>query len=146
MPNGVGSGPGGALTPRTLADVFARQLDLQVNHFGVGDPALLSQDEKVEYLNTNVMAIVHEACELHDETSWKPWAKDQFINGASIRHELVDIMHFMVNIALAVDMTADDFVEMYFAKAAVNAKRQAAGYESGTMKCPTCGRAQDEPD
>jgi hypothetical protein len=129
-----------------LVTLFERQLELQVSAFGI-DPGALTLEQRVEFIDWNLTAIVQEIAEARDEIAWKPWAKDryQFINEVEFVGEMVDVLHFFINTLLASGVTPDELLHRYLDKHAVNAKRQADGYSHDSMKCGTCGRALDEP-
>lgn len=129
-----------------LEALFAHQLELQVSAFG-RDPSALTLEQKCEYIDWNLTAIAQEIGEARDEMSWKPWASDRFqlLHRDRQLGEMVDVLHFFINICLALDATPVELFERYLAKRAVNAKRQAEGYEHTTNKCESCGRALDEP-
>jgi hypothetical protein len=129
-----------------LVTLFERQLELQRSAFGV-DPSALPLEDRVAYIDYNMTALIQEIAEARDEIAWKPWADDHlgFINEPECRGEMVDVLHFFVNIMLALDVTPDVLLHLYLDKRAVNAARQAEGYSHHTQKCGTCGRALDEP-
>jgi|SRR5215471_15676194 len=128
-----------------LGQVFDRQLELQVSSFIGQPPWTLALDERIDYIHMMVTALQRESFELLDETSWKSWARDTFINRDDAAAEAADLLHFLVNICLALDCGAGELLARYYAKADRNVRRQAEGYEHGSDKCPTCGRALDEP-
>ena len=76
-------------------------------------------------------ALQEEAKELDAELLWKWWSKDK-INMQNIRVEIVDIMHFLVSLALAAGLTAEEFHRLYTAKHKVNEQRQEQGYSKET--------------
>jgi phosphoribosyl-ATP pyrophosphohydrolase len=129
-----------------LATIFDRQLELQRGAFGV-DPSAFTLAQAVEYIDWNLTALVQEVSEARDEISWKNWAADYktWINTDALVGEMVDVLHFYINVMLAAGVTPEHLLERYTAKRKVNIERQEAGYEHSTDKCPTCGRAQDEP-
>ncbi len=129
-----------------LRRIFDRQLALQRESFGV-DPLNLPDAEKLKFLDWNLTAMVQEIAEARDEFAWKPWAVDQYewIRRDDVVRELVDVLHFLVNGFLACGADADEVLARYFAKARVNADRQASGYSHGTNKGAD-GRALDEPE
>ena len=128
-----------------LAAVVERQRDLQVNSFGQ-DPGDLSPEDQIQFIKDMVLALEDELHEALGECGWKPWASSRHVNEDAFKKELIDALHFWVNLCLAVGMDADEAVERYFAKAAVNARRQEEGYDGVSGKCPTCSRALDEPE
>lgn len=119
------------------------QHELQVNSFGA-DPKQLAGQEATEWIRWNVLALEDELHEALAEVGWKPWATSRHINRDAYISELVDSFHFLMNLMLVVDCTADEFLEKYFEKRGVNAARQAAGYDGVTGKCSKCKRALDD--
>lgn len=131
-----------------LDSIFARQLELQVESFGV-DPRSLVGTERYIYLLNNFEAIADELAEMRAEVHWKMWASvthGDFVDRDAFVKEGVDLLHFLVNLFLLAGASADEVLERYFKKAAVNAQRQADGYDAQTTKCPGCGRGLDEPE
>ena len=136
----------GFVSERGLAAVFDRQLALQRESFGV-DPLTLDDKAREEFIRWNVLALMDEMSEALNEGHWKPWADaDGFKDRDAYVKELVDALHFLVNLFLAAGADADEVVTRYFAKAEVNAQRQADGYDGISTKCGHCGRALDEPE
>ena len=130
----------------SLEDIFQRQLELQRSSFGI-DPTSMPDDERDEFIRWNALALEDEVHEALAEVNWKPWASaGGFKDRDAFVKELVDALHFFVNMCLAANASADEIMARYFAKADVNAKRQDDGYDGISTKCPECGRAQDEPE
>lgn len=129
-------------------DMFRQVFDSQ-EHFQklLGhDVSTMSTQELANYVKDQVLALLDEGHEALAEVSWKPWAKDQFVNHKELGGELADILCFLVNLALAAGLTADDFYRLHQEKALRNIKRQekAGGYSQVEGKCPTCRRAIDD--
>lgn len=125
-----------------LEQIFDRQRELQVTSYG-GDPAQFQFAQKIEYLRWNYIALVDELHEALAETSWKPWQTAQYINQDAFRGEMVDALHFFVNMCLATDIKPEELLEGYLRKANRNGQRMAEGY-TGLEKCPQCRRALDD--
>lgn len=123
--------------------IFERQLKLQKDSFGV-DPDDLSNEERIEFIKNMVLAATDELHEALNEVGWKPWASSRHINRDAYVGELIDVMHFLVNLFLAVGATADEVEYRYQEKADKNARRQLDGYDGVTGKCPECRRAYDD--
>lgn len=101
----------------------------------------MSTEELVEYLKGQVMALQAETIEALDEMSWKPWTHgEKFVNREAMSGELADILCFLVNIALGVGLTANDFYRYHQEKALRNIKRQEDKYDGVADKCPGCKR------
>ena len=74
-------------------------------------------------------AIIQEAVELQNTTGWKWWKQSAApLDMAHAREELVDVLHFAVQAAIVLGMSPDDLVAEYERKAAINVRRQEAGY------------------
>lgn len=127
----------------TLQKALDAQLELQKNSFGA-DPSNLDDQGKMDWIRWNVLALEDELHEALAETGWKPWAKSQHINRDAYVSELVDSFHFLMNLMLVVDCSAEEFLAKYFEKRGINAARQAAGYDGIAGKCPDCKRALDD--
>lgn len=127
-----------------LTQIMARQKHAQKESHGI-DLDALTTEERVEFIRWNVLALEDELHEALAETSWRPWAKSTHINKDAFTGELVDALHFLVNLFLVVGATSDEVSERYFAKRAKNDKRQAEGYDGVSDKCRVCGRALDDP-
>ena len=125
-------------------DALKAQLELQKNSFG-SDPTDLDDEGKVEWIRWNVLALEDELHEALAETGWKPWATSKHVNRAAYISELVDAFHFLMNLMLVVDCSADEFLNKYAEKRKINIKRQEDGYDGITGKCRMCHRAIDDP-
>lgn len=82
---------------------------------------------------------IHLTQELHEMLYvlpyFKPWkdystmtAEEYEAGMEEARKEFIDIFHFMLNIALALNMSDKDIYNMYMAKNKENHKRQDEGY------------------
>lgn len=134
-----------------LQRLLSHQADAQRTVYGI-DPATLPLAERVEYIRWNVLALTDELHEMLAETSWKPWAKADYINEDKATNELIDALHFLMNLFLALapadrrpDALAVDIFNRYERKRAINAQRQRTGYDGVDTKCPSCRRALDDP-
>jgi dimeric dUTPase (all-alpha-NTP-PPase superfamily) len=123
--------------------IFDRQLQLQTRSFGV-DPFNLSDEAKVQYIKDMTLALEDELHEALAEVGWKPWATSRHVNDRAFGGELVDALHFLVNLFLAIGWSSDEVVQAYLLKAQKNADRQASGYDGVSGKCPRCHRALDD--
>jgi dimeric dUTPase (all-alpha-NTP-PPase superfamily) len=131
----------------TLQHLLDAQEDLQKRVYAGSSPAeLLPEDVAgaVEFIHWNVTALTDELHELLGETSWKPWAEGDYINLTAAKSELIDALHFLLNLALVLNMDAEELTEKYFAKRKKNIDRQHAGYNGRKGKCPGCRRALDD--
>ena len=131
-------------TPKDkLEQVFEKQLELQTRITG-SDPSTLSEEEKIQYIRIMVLALDDELHEALAEISWKPWASAHYINRDAYVSELIDAMHFLVNLFLVAGCDAREVAGLYAMKSAKNHKRQNDGYDGISTKCPVCRRALDD--
>ena len=73
-------------------------------------------------------AIIQEAVELQRTTNWKWWKKPTTFDEGHAREELVDILHFVIQVALELGLTPDDILAEYRRKNKINRERQRTGY------------------
>lgn len=126
-----------------LEEIFDLQRKLQTESFGY-DPVTMEGEERTQFIMWNVLALTDELHEALAEVGWKPWATSRHVNETRLQGELVDALHFLVNLCLAAGMSAEDLHEGYLDKRHRNAKRQEEGYDGVSGKCPHCKRALDD--
>jgi hypothetical protein len=126
-----------------LRDALADQIALQVQSYG-RDPRDLDENERMEWVRWNVLALEDELHEALQETGWKPWATSNHLNRDAFRGELVDAFHFFLNLMAVADIPADELLASYRKKREKNARRQALGYDGVSEKCSECKRALDD--
>ena len=88
----------------------------------------MNESERAKWILNYCRAVNQEVAELTDSVPWKWWAKYQKYDEQNIRVEIVDILHFVISLALVAGMSADDVFEAYRKKNEVNFKRQDSGY------------------
>lgn len=126
-----------------LRDALRAQYELQLDSYK-NDPAALSDEERAHFISWNILALEDELHEALDEVGWKPWTTSRHLNRDAFKGELVDALHFFMNLMLAAEIDADELLEAYQKKREKNAKRQREGYDGVTGKCPKCHRALDD--
>ena len=107
-------------------------------------------------------AIIHECVELRDEFNWKWWKQEKVINTDNVKEEIIDIMHFTIELCLEAEIQPNDVIEQYKIKWNNNLKRQQGliegreDYKSEEMpgipakhilayrECNACGRCLNE--
>jgi dimeric dUTPase (all-alpha-NTP-PPase superfamily) len=87
-----------------------------------------SDPKTIENFRINMLAIIVELSESLQETAWKPWKKQQETDYKKLKEELVDALHFMLNLFIFAGMNAEDIFNEYMKKNKVNFKRQDEGY------------------
>ncbi len=88
-----------------------------------------------ELLNDYIMAASNELEELRDCTYWKHWCKEaregrrlELHDLQNARVEVIDLLFFLISMAQCVGLTAQDMVDLYKQKLAVNHARQDQNY------------------
>jgi len=110
-----------------LEDMFVRQADLSAFYSSVRATGFYSQ-EPISRCTTWTRAIIHECCELDNELNWKPWKNptDLTDNRQARLLEMADILHFLVQLALDQEFSADELYQAYLAKNQENRRRQTS--------------------
>ncbi len=111
-----------------LAEIFSLQEALN-ERIGV-KLRDLPEEEQTKWVLNYTRAMQQELAELVDSVPWKWWAKYQTFDQQNARVEVVDLFHFLVSLAQALGMTADDVHAAYLAKNKVNHQRQESGYQA----------------
>ena len=129
-----------------LNELLESQAALQLKMPDGRDPRDMEEAEKALFIKDMTLALEDELHELLAEVGWKPWASSRHVNVDSARGELIDALHFFLNLALALDMDGFMLMEMYYAKHKKNQQRQEEGYDGVSSKCGYCRRALDDED
>lgn len=131
----------------TMSDwesIFAQQEALQ-NRLGY-DFDEMTAAERVDYVRLNVLALTDELHEALQETTWKPWATypdgpdGAFVDRDAYVKELIDALHFLLNLFLVGGASPDEVFDRYVEKNQVNHDRQNRGYVAIREKCGRCHR------
>lgn len=123
-----------------MASTRALQAEYFRREFPISDP-----DELADYVTMNYAALTVELGEFMQEVGWKDWAAPRgWVNRRAAVGELVDAAHFLANVLCALDVTDNEWEELYRLKQEVNRQRQRAGYDGRTGKCPVCRRSYDD--
>ncbi|MCH2387625.1 MAG: dUTPase, partial [Opitutales bacterium] len=89
-----------------LTQIFEMQEELN-SRIGV-DLKNIDQEDKTRWILNYTRAMQQELAELTDSVPWKWWAKYQEFDEQNAKVEVVDLFHFLVSLAQALGMTADD--------------------------------------
>ncbi|MDR1145582.1 MAG: dUTPase [Verrucomicrobiales bacterium] len=112
--------------PDKFEEIF--RLQAVLNHRIGVDLDHLPAAEKAKWVLNYTRAMSQELAELIDSVPWKWWAKYQQFDEQNARVEVIDLFHFLVSVAQALGMTADDVFQAYVKKNEVNHQRQESGY------------------
>ncbi len=93
------------------------------------DPGAFQGPDRASYIRYNTLAAVAELMEFLNETRWKPWQSDpgEVIRSDAALEELVDVLHFIANLLVSLQVSPDDLSEAYLAKHRMNYKRLLSG-------------------
>jgi dimeric dUTPase (all-alpha-NTP-PPase superfamily) len=108
--------------------VAQNQLQLLLGH----NVHAMSPEARVAYIKENVLAASHELHELLDEVPWKSWAtytRDALPNRPEYVEEWTDVLTFLLNLALALNLTDVEIGEAFLAKNRVNRDRVRSRYD-----------------
>lgn len=126
-------------------DALAAQEALQIGSYGDNtSPRDFTDEGKMDFVRTNILALTDELHEALAETGWKPWATSNHINKQAFQGEMVDALHFFLNLLIVADIDPDEFLAAYQKKREKNIQRQKDGYDGVSTKCPGCKRALDD--
>jgi len=111
---------------------------LKIIRFGSSfrdDRQIMKEDEHAhskeiqEQTKNTLHAITCEIGEISDEINWKPWKRQhKDVDLDLLYSELIDVLHFIVEICVMWGMDADRIFEYYKAKNQINHERQDTGY------------------
>lgn len=109
-----------------LTKMFELQKQFQKNLTGIDVP-------KKDYtqLNYTVTALVGEIGEvLQADKNWKCWkrTKDLEVDNEALLDEVVDVFHFVINMALYLGFDSEDIKRKFFEKNKINFERQKNNY------------------
>lgn len=112
-----------------LKELFEKQKQLQLTL--IEDNIYLNQS----YINLNLLACYSELAEIQAESQWKNpdkvsfgWKKGQQFNIQNFKEEIIDLQHFIFNLALSVGMDSEEFYNLYINKNKLNHIRKQNGY------------------
>jgi hypothetical protein len=120
-----------------LRELFEHQAELN-RRIGF-DPDTLRRDFDPQlagqWLTNYLAAMSNELEELRDCTYWKHWCKEAKEGKRFMLHDLqnarvevIDLLFFWISLAQCVGLDADDVMQLYRQKLAVNHQRQANDY------------------
>ena len=87
-------------------------------------------DQGMQSMRNNALALMMELAELIDSTQWKPWrsTKDQTFNKDNAVREVVDIIFFLVGICENLEITPLEIEDKFTQILKHNYKRLKSGY------------------
>ncbi|KKK72310.1 hypothetical protein LCGC14_2905150 [marine sediment metagenome] len=117
-----------------LDEIYTHQLDLQTK-LGNIKKMNSSPQMKQQFINQMLLACHEEVTEIMRETAYKNpefmpfgWKKNQTFNNELFKEEIIDLIHFVMNLCIVADMKPKEIYERYINKNKENHKRQEVGY------------------
>lgn len=77
-----------------------------------------------EFLFVKCYAMLEEVVEVIRELSWKPWKPKRKFDANKVKEELIDVLHFWLEVANMLNMSADEIVQIYKKKNEKNKNRK----------------------
>lgn len=117
-----------------LKAMFSVQYENQLKR---GNIARISGSDamKQQYINQMLLACYEEVTEIMRETAYKNpdfvafgWKKSQVLDEQKMQDEIIDLWHFLMNLAIVANMTPEMFYNKYLEKNNINEKRMAGDY------------------
>ena len=91
-----------------------------------------SERARLKYVDYILTCMSQEIAELRDYLPWKTWKDNSKYSYKAvekeIKYEVIDILHFWLDLCLLLGMNGGDIVKYYFAKCWQNHQRQKKGY------------------
>ena len=121
------------------------EMQRQLNTRTVGQPVdeKMSEEDRLRWMLNYNLAQAQEQAELTDSLDWKWWKKGEN-DWQNIRIELVDELHFWMSKCQIAGLSAQDIIDLYKKKNALNWKRQEEGYKEGRYEKVVDGREDNE--
>lgn len=117
-----------------LDEMFKIQNKAQESR-GTWDKINESESNKQQFVNQMVLAAIEECTEIMRETAYKNpeympfgWKKGQQWNEENYKEEIIDLMHFVMNLFMTVGGTSEEFFEIYKKKNKENLERWNGDY------------------
>jgi NTP pyrophosphatase (non-canonical NTP hydrolase) len=89
-----------------------------------------SLERRRQMMEANLLGLLAEAGEVAQEFGWKSWKKSSVgtVNRDRALAELVDVMHFVANLLVILNVSGQELGEAYAEKLDENIRRQKEGY------------------
>ena len=117
-----------------LDEIFNHQKQLQTR-LGIYEKINKNDSMKQQYINQMILALHEEAVEIMRETAYKNpeympfgWKKGQQFNNEKFKEEIIDIIHFVMNLCIISGMDSDEIYNRYLNKNKENFIRQDDNY------------------
>src|SRR5687768_5592578 len=106
----------------SLTEIDTRQFKIQES-LGFNPDDMITE-EKIYYAKDQTLALLSEVHEALDEIGWKSWATSRHFNRDAFVGELVDALHFLMNLFIIAECPPHEIFSKYIAKNEKNIARQ----------------------
>lgn len=127
----------------SFEEIYEMQRDLNRMTVGHDIDDKMSEDDRVKWMLRYNLAQQQEQAELVDSLSWKWWKKMEN-DWRNVRIELIDELHFWMSKCQVAGLEAEEIIDLYKKKNALNWKRQKEGYKDGSYEKEIDGREDNE--
>lgn len=118
--------PVGVLPPEKLKEIIRLQGEINKAFL---NPLTLNTKEKEQWTLNLIHALTSELEEVKDQINWKWWSKQRKdVDIIELKYEIIDLMHFVLSLALLWGMDENEIYRMFVAKARENLDRQKRNY------------------
>ena len=111
---------------------YVPSINCREPHLGLTEGQIISSDDirvKEFFTKEYLIAMEDEIAELRSWINWKTWKKDRKeVNVEEVKYEIIDLLHFWVNLCLIWGLTPEEVYQYYVNKKKQNIKRQNSGY------------------
>ena len=84
---------------------------------------------KEKWTKEFILCCMSELSEILGWINWKHWKKQKYpINEKELKYEIIDLLHFVISLALINGMSAKELYQLYLNKNKENFDRQKRGY------------------
>lgn len=118
---------GGAPQMPRFTDGLASIIEMQKTFMAILDAKNGAQPRE-EAIKTMTIGLADEAFEILREQNWKPWKQPKPIDYDKLRFEVIDALHFIIEICILLNMNHEDILAIYKRKMEININRQIGGY------------------
>lgn len=82
----------------------------------------------IQYSKDMALAAIIEISEAMQNIHWKPWQKNKIENNEKFKEELIDCLHFIINLCISRNINSTKLYYAFLKKNKENIKRQQNGY------------------
>lgn len=77
-----------------------------------------------QWIQKEMLALLSEMSEVLDEVNFKWWKNPKPLDQRALKEEIVDMLHFLISMAIDAGMTAEEMTQIYLDKNKENFDRQ----------------------